>query len=237
MYATFTKRTRDRPDDSPDADDSPGTTDSPKDKAAPVEWRATDAFEAEQSRSWRHSKVELEDAWSEQQSWLEKVGGAYESIEYTPPNNEVYRAGLRPPRLRELAFRELVFALVGMLVGLLGFVLRTGINSIAASRFEMLFGPNNCTVAEPAGCTSEAAEPAACSGAELRRGDWPTFGIYAGFSGGIVLASATLVVFVAPVATASGILEVIAFLNGTFQPQLFNLRAFVIKVRRLTAVQ
>ena len=108
--------------------------------AAEVEWQGTDALGEEQSRSWRHDKVGLEEAWSEQQKLPEnKASGAYESIEYTPPNTEVYRASLRPPRLRELAFRELVFALVGIVVGLVGFLMRTGIESLAASRLEMLF--------------------------------------------------------------------------------------------------
>lgn len=46
---------------------------------------------------------------------------------------------------------------------------------------------------------------------------------------GLVFVSASLVVFVEPAAAASGVPEVIAFLNGVRIPRIFNIRTLVIK--------
>ena len=55
--------------------------------------------------------------------------GAFASIEYTPPNNEVYRAHLKAPTRANAYFPMCVFILVGVTVGLIGTGIASGLFS------------------------------------------------------------------------------------------------------------
>ena len=152
-----------------------------------------------------------------------KSHGAFASIEYTPANNEVYRAALKAPSKANAYFPILVYIVVGACVGLLGTGMRLGIEALEAARFALIFDlcpeddmPFNATTA----CTA-TLKPSLSLGAAAC--------IFAGVACILIFVSASLVAFIAPAAAASGLPEVIAFLNGTFQAKIFAGRALLVK--------
>eukprot|EP01052_Picozoa_sp_SAG31_P049765 SAG31_NODE_11052_length_1071_cov_0.739712_1_plen_80_part_10 len=60
------------------------------------------------------------------EAYATKSMGAFASIEYSPPNNEVYRASLKTASRTPPLLPMLVYILVGLTVGLLGTAMRLG---------------------------------------------------------------------------------------------------------------
>ena len=172
---------------------------------AEVVWRA----------KWQEEQAKRRKEREAVQAAAIKSHGAFASIEYTPANTEVYRAFLKKPSRANSYFPIVVFCLVGTIVGLIGTGMRLGIEAVEEWRFELIFdtcedadGPFNASTACTATLkTKYSLFSAAC--------------IFAGVSFALILASGCLVAFVAPAAAASGLPEVIAFLNGTFQAKIF----------------
>ena len=180
---------------------------------AEVVWRA----------KWQEEQAKRRKEREAVQAAAIKSHGAFASIEYTPANTEVYRAFLKKPSRANSYFPIVVFCLVGTIVGLIGTGMRLGIEAVEEWRFELIFdtcedadGPFNASTACTATLkTKYSLFSAAC--------------IFAGVSFALILASGCLVAFVAPAAAASGLPEVIAFLNGTFQAKIFAGPALIVK--------
>ena len=191
---------------------------------AKARWRVAGSavmLASHSSRTYLARKSELNMERNAKREFFMKTDGRYESIEYTLPNNSLFRAALHNRPTPWVTFlRESIFVLVGIFVGLVGFLMRTGIESLTEWRIQTLF-THDCEGAE--------FKVGNCTRYELRHNAGQTYGLYVAISCCLVLVSAALVVFIAPAAAASGLPEVIAFLNGTLQSKLFNLATFVIK--------
>ena len=64
---------------------------------------------------------------------------SFESIEYLPPNNEVYREYLSSSRPASVTMRWVAMGLIGFSVGTVGFLNKTLIDYITAWRISYLF--------------------------------------------------------------------------------------------------
>ena len=159
--------------------------------------------------------------------------GAFASIEYAPPNNEVYRTSLKTPAPPNDIFTIVVYMMVGAGVGLLGSGMRLGIESLEAWRLGLIMEMETCEHAHkttPFNATTYCT-PKLKSDFEARGG----FLIFFGVAAIIILVSASLVAFIAPAAAASGLPEVIAFLNGTFQGKIFATQTLLVKYAHASA--
>ena len=124
-------------------------------------------------------------------------------------NSEVYRKWLRKqsPSVQNPGnkSRWIMMFMIGLVVGLVGFLLKSSIFRISNLRYwvaNMLLESDNL----------------------------PGFWLWIiGYSVLIVFISAALVVFIQPAAAASGIPETISYLNGAHVPKIFNIRTMVIK--------
>ena len=158
---------------------------------------------------WQEEQRKLA-AQREEAQAAQKAFGAFTSIEYETANNEVYRESLKATPPSVTFSTTMIFVVVGVVVGILGTFMRLGIEKLEAWRFSLIFD----TCPEP---PEHFNQTTACT-AKLKTG-LPAEGalIFAGVSCALILASGLLVAKVAPAAAASGLPEVIAFLNGTFQ--------------------
>ena len=124
-------------------------------------------------------------------------------------NSEVYRKWLRKqsPSVQNPGnkSRWIMMFMIGLVVGLVGFLLKSSIFRISNLRYwvaNMLLESDNL----------------------------PGFWLWIiGYSVLVVFISAALVVFIQPAAAASGIPETISYLNGAHVPKIFNIRTMVIK--------
>eukprot|EP00892_Ulva_mutabilis_P010524 jgi/Ulvmu1/7844/UM004_0074.1 len=132
----------------------------------------------------------------------------YDSMEYNPPNSAVYRAWLsRQPHGRSWD-KWLLMAAIGCSVGTVSFCLQQAI--------KFLF-----TVRENVGRYFL---------------DWDMVGgymlawfFYVAASAFFATVASILVVMVAPAASASGVPQIMAFLNGVRMPKILNMWTFIVK--------
>jgi chloride channel 7 len=160
---------------------------------------------------------------------------SFESLEYLPPNNAVYRAYLSDETQKRPSqwSRWCAMGLIGFVVGLVGFVLKSTIDRIGAWRRSLLFDeecrgdPANVTLYA---CGSLTSAPSA-DGAHAPPGSSVSmvFPVFAGVSVAVACAAACVIVLVQPEAASSGLPEVIAYLNGTKQAKIFELRTLIVK--------
>jgi len=167
----------------------------------------------------------------------QKVLESFESIEYLPPNNAIYRAYLGDPSAERptQTSRWVAMGLIGLTVGFVGFLLKSTIDRIGEWRRSLLFDVE---------CRGDPTHPELYSCgyishvAEAATSDEPTppggtmewlFPTYAGVAVAFACAAASVVVLIEPAAASSGIPEVIAYLNGTHQRKIFALKTLVIK--------
>ena len=133
----------------------------------------------------------------------------FESIDYLPCNSEAYRAWLRkqPASTQQPGThaRWIMMFLIGLAVGLTGFLLKSTIQRISEFKYVV-------------------ADGLVASGNMAGLWAWVVC-----ISVVIVFVSSALVVFVQPAAAASGIPETIAYLNGAHIPAIFNIRTVVVK--------
>ena len=155
---------------------------------------------------------------------------SFESIEYLPANNTVYREYLSTSQRSSQRARWLAMGLIGLAVGTVGFLNKTLIELIAGWRRRMLYKamlgselPPECL--EGATQTPEAATYSCGYAVDPSL----LFPVFAGMSIFLACAAAAVVVLIQPAAASSGIPEVIAYLNGTHQRKIFNVRTLTIK--------
>ena len=139
---------------------------------------------------------------------------SHESLDYHTVHNELLRAELG--NLTDLDYvadnvqRWCVTAMIGALIGCIGFASHYVIDTVSAFKFDLV--------------------------AHYLRSDWLiAYGIYAGFNLGLVTFGALLIVYFCPAAGGSGIPEVKGFLNGTAISRAMNVKTFVTKFVASTA--
>ena len=161
------------------------------------------------------------------QAAMTKAHGAFASIEYSTPNNEVYRTALKASAAAPTSpiVTMLAFTFVGITVGVIGSCMRLGIEYIEEKRFALIFedcDEDSVYNATTAGswCTAKLRSNLTDGTALLR---------FFGVSAVIIILSGSLVAYVAPAAAASGLPEVMAFLNGTFQGKIFAGWTLIVK--------
>jgi len=126
----------------------------------------------------------------------------YDSLDYAEPNSFVFREHLATTKGEGKYLRLFVFGIIGVVVGLWGFVLFTSIETIFEWRSHIL----SQWIQDP-----------------LHSVGWVAL-----LSFSSALASASICVMV-PAAAGSGVPEVMAYLNGVMFPRVFNIRTLAAK--------
>ncbi|XP_040289045.1 chloride channel protein C-like [Bufo bufo] len=130
------------------------------------------------------------------------LSGIHESLDYLPSHSEVYKTWLKLKPYRSDWDRWLMMALIGIVVGIVGFLM----HQIIDTCFEMKW---------------ELAEQ------YIRHGDFfTTWLIILGIGFGMVFFASGLVLFLCPAGSPSGLPEVIGYLNGASIRHIFNIRTF-----------
>ncbi|GHP06865.1 hypothetical protein PPROV_000560900 [Pycnococcus provasolii] len=134
-----------------------------------------------------------------------------EGITYLPPNSLAYRRAVLADRTRPHTFRnssrQAMMVLIGIAVGLVGFLLYWCIDVIADWRH---------------GITKQLLEDGQRSVALA----W----LFSAFIAScLAVGAASIVVFVSPEAAGSGVPEVMAYLNGSMLPRGFDMRTLLAK--------
>jgi chloride channel 7 len=131
-----------------------------------------------------------------------------ESMEYIPANSAVYREWLQWQPHNRVWDRWLVMALIGMSVGLTSFLLQKFIEILFSIRSQL----GHFFIAQ-----------------EAVWGYLLAWFCYVVLSAVAAVVAALLVIKVAPAASASGVPQIMAFLNGIHIPKLLNVWTFVVK--------
>lgn len=150
---------------------------------------------------------------------------SFESIEYLPPNNAVFRHYLTHQRVPNQSARWVAMGLIGSSVGFLGFLLKSSVEGIGEWRRSLHFDTEcvgNITNASQYACG--ALDPSRIGGSFSS-----VYWVHLGVCLLLVAASASAVVLIQPPAASSGLPELIAFLNGAHQSKIFDPRTLVVK--------
>ena len=136
----------------------------------------------------------------------QKVLNSYESLDYLPPDSKAHRRWLRDqPAAATEWDRWLLMGIIGVVVGLLGFLLHQTIDVIAATKWSYartFIGGNGAFVA------------------------WLWL---LGYGLVFVVPSTVIVVLMRPSAAGSGMPELIGFLNGALIRHIFNVKTLAAK--------
>ena len=181
---------------------------------------------------------------------------SYESLEYLPPNNRVYREYLTKSSDRPSSTsRWIAMFCIGASTGVVGFLLKSIIERIGDWRRSLIFdvdcvckvgtlltdeekaaGNKACTATGTGAVGQGAILQAYSCGAAYGEGGGTAvdangmlFPVFAGVAITFAFAAAAVVIGIQPAAASSGIPEVIAYLNGTHQRKIFNVKTLVIK--------
>jgi len=127
------------------------------------------------------------------------------SIDYLPPNSEVYREWIKTQPHNKAWDKWLMMFVVGLVTGVVGWALYNTIGAMAAFKYTTV---------------------RYLLGHRLRFVAWL---FNSTFSGLLVLIAALPVVFLAPAAAGSGVPEVMAYLNGCMMPKIFEMKTLVVK--------
>jgi chloride channel 7 len=133
-----------------------------------------------------------------------QILNSYHSLEYLPPHSKVYRNWLQQQPARLDWDRWLMMGLIGLSVGLIGFLLHQIIDIISECKWTL-------------------------TRHFIAAGDFT--GAYAhtvGYSLIFLVASSLLVMY-QPAAAGSGIPEIIGFLNGTRIKDIFKMQTLIVK--------
>ena len=134
----------------------------------------------------------------------------FESIDYWNPNTRMYRNNLERIKKRGRGSKWMVYALIGIVVGMFSFVMMNTIEFLSKKRRSTLedafsYGPSS---------TSEI---------------WKAYFVWLLFSMVCVILSTVICGFW-PYAAGSGVPDVMAYLNGVTFPKVFNLRTLIGKL-------
>ncbi|KAI3382367.1 hypothetical protein SNEBB_006720 [Seison nebaliae] len=130
----------------------------------------------------------------------------YESLDYLPTNSLVQRNWLQCQK-RNVWERWIVMFLIGLVVGLIGFLLHEGIETLNDVKWKW-----TKHFLEIGGIQSLTA-----------------WGVAIAHGIPLIIISSSLVTFVCKPASGSGMPEIIAFLNGTIIRYIFNVKTLVTK--------
>lgn len=156
------------------------------------------------SRKHKEEAEDVEDGTKHRlPSKVKKVlSGTHESLDYLPSHSEVYKTWLKLKPHRSEWDRWLMMALIGIVVGTVGFLM----HQIIDTCFEMKW---------------ELVEK------YISHGDFFTTWLFIlGIGFGMVICASGLVVFLCPSGSPSGLPEVIGYLNGAAMRHIFNIRTF-----------
>ena len=132
----------------------------------------------------------------------------FESMEYNPANSAVYREWLQSQPHDRSWDKWLVMALIGISVGTTSFALQQAIEGMFSMREHI----GHFFI-----------------GQQAIWGYFLAWFFYVALSGVAALGAALLVVKIAPAASASGVPQLMAFLNGVRVPNLLNVWTFLVK--------
>eukprot|EP01061_Rhynchopus_euleeides_P016451 TRINITY_DN27731_c0_g1_i1.p1 TRINITY_DN27731_c0_g1~~TRINITY_DN27731_c0_g1_i1.p1 ORF type:complete len:1026 (+),score=383.43 TRINITY_DN27731_c0_g1_i1:274-3078(+) len=133
----------------------------------------------------------------------------FESIEYWNPNTRLYRDNVDEMKRRGRGQKWVVYALIGMFVGLFAFMLLNTIALLSKKRRKLF--------------------ESALGSSEWYGSNWGAFLIWLSFSVVLVGASTGLC-GLWPHAAGSGVPDVMAYLNGVTFPKVFNLKTLLSKL-------
>ncbi|KXJ16127.1 chloride channel protein D [Exaiptasia diaphana] len=129
----------------------------------------------------------------------------YESVDYLPPHSSVYKKWLKQQPSRLDWDRWVMMGIIGFTVGFIGFLMHQLIDVIAELKWD------------------KASE-------FIKEKDYALAWIWVmGYSVLFIIVSSVPVVYLRPSAQASGIPELIGFLNGTVVRHIFNVKTMVVK--------
>ncbi|XP_075069599.1 chloride channel protein C-like [Mixophyes fleayi] len=131
------------------------------------------------------------------------LAGTHESLDYLPSHSDVYKTWLQEKPYRSDWDRWLMMALIGVVVGIVGFLMHQLIDYLFELKWELVEK-------------------------YIKHGNFFTTWLFIlgiGFS--MVLCASGLVVFFCPSGSASGLPEVIGYLNGASMRHIFNIRTFI----------
>ena len=160
------------------------------------------------SRPFRRRWWRTAAAWVSGQPHATTTEPHFESMEYIPANSAVYRDWLQWQPHNRAWDKWLIMALIGMSVGTTSFLLQQSIEALFALRSHL----GRFFVSQQAVWGYLLA--------------WFS---YVALSAGAAVVAAILVVKVSPAASASGVPQIMAFLNGVRVPKLLNVWTFVVK--------
>ncbi|XP_013401689.1 chloride channel protein B [Lingula anatina] len=129
---------------------------------------------------------------------------AHDSLDYLPPHSEVYKAWLRNQPARFNLDRWVMMALIGVVVGTVGYLLHQTVNVIVHLKWEK-------------------------AGVFIKSDMLMAFAWVLTYSIGFTAIASFFTAFVWTPAVGSGIPEIIGFLNGTVVRHALNLRTFIFK--------
>ncbi|XP_072269406.1 chloride channel protein D-like [Pyxicephalus adspersus] len=128
--------------------------------------------------------------------------GTHESLDYLPSHSEVYKTWLQENPQRSDWDRWLMMAFIGVVVGIVGFLMHQIIDTLFERKWELVEH-------------------------YIKHGDFFTTWLFIlGIGLGMVLCASGLVVFFCPSGSPSGLPEVIGYLNGASMRHIFNIRTF-----------
>ncbi|KAJ9464335.1 Chloride channel protein D [Diplonema papillatum] len=133
----------------------------------------------------------------------------FESIDYWGPNNRLYRESLEQMKRKGRGTKWLVYALIGVLVGMCSIVLMNTISFLTSKRRHLL--------------------ESQLEGWETTTDKWTAFSAWLALSFGLV-AMSTGLCGLWPEAAGSGVPDVMAYLNGITFPKVFNFRTLLGKI-------
>ncbi|XP_069816153.1 chloride channel protein D-like isoform X2 [Dendropsophus ebraccatus] len=129
--------------------------------------------------------------------------GNHESLDYLPSHSEVYKTWIKQNPRRSDWDRWVMFALVGIAVGVLGFLMHQLIESMFEKKWELV-------------------EEFISHGDFFR-----TWLVILGIGFAMMICASGLIVFLCPSESPSGPPEVIGYLNGSSMRLILNLRTFI----------
>ena len=135
-----------------------------------------------------------------------KLLAKHQSIDYFPPNSELYKQQIASRARRGQLQRWLLMGLIGFSVGCLSFFVKNVVGVLNKAKYSV---------------ASRFIEEDRMFAAWL----W-----VAGYSIFLVILSSSVVVFFRPSAAGSGIPEVIAYLNGANLRRIFNIKTLATKL-------
>ncbi|XP_018425385.1 PREDICTED: chloride channel protein C-like isoform X1 [Nanorana parkeri] len=132
-----------------------------------------------------------------------ELPATHESLDYLPSHSEVYKTWLQENPHRSDWDRWLMMALIGVVVGILGFLMHQIIDTLFERKWELVEH-------------------------YIKHGDFFTTWLFIlGVGLGMVFCASGLVVFLCPTGSPSGLPEVIGYLNGASLRHIFNIRTFL----------